>query len=94
MKATQHYWTAIETDRHLLHARVRSVNTEDLPVLQALWQASARRSARDAYDLACGKETPRQIRAYAIGYKKLFPPVKSAAPATQPSQDVHEEEEA
>lgn len=94
VRATQHYWTAIEADRHLLHARVRSVNTKDLPVLQRLWQANARRSARDAYDLACGKETPRQIRAYAIGYAVLFPTAKSAAPTTQPNQDVHEEEEA
>lgn len=94
VRATHHFWTSIEVDRHLLIDRVRSINTDDLFRLQGIWRSHLNRNARDAYDLACGKETPRQIRAYAIGYAVLFPSPKASIPAPQPSPAVHEEEEA
>ena len=93
-RATQHFWTAVESLRRLLMAQIEAFGTPDVVARQTAWRTAVRRAANDAYELACGKETPRQIRAYAIGYAVLFPSAKAAAPATPPSQEVHEESEA
>jgi hypothetical protein len=36
------------------------------------WGQSGSRAARAAYERACPHETPRQIRAYALGLNALF----------------------
>lgn len=36
------------------------------------WAQSVRRASRAAYERACPHETPRQIRAYALGLNALF----------------------
>jgi hypothetical protein len=36
------------------------------------WGQSVWRAARAAYERACPHETPRQIRAYALGLRTLF----------------------
>ncbi|MBZ5514847.1 MAG: type I-E CRISPR-associated protein Cse1/CasA [Acidobacteriia bacterium] len=48
------------------------------------WGQSLWRAARAAYERACTRETPRQIRAYALGLKTLFAaPAESAEVGTE-----------
>ena len=54
-----------------------------------VWGQSVRRAARAGYERACPHETPRQIRAYALGLKTLF-----AAPARQAEVKTEKETEA
>lgn len=72
-RATQHFWTAAENLRWMLMDQIEAFGTPGFVVRQKAWRAAVRQAARAAYDLACGKETPRQMRAYAIGYAVLFP---------------------
>jgi hypothetical protein len=53
------------------------------------WGQSVWRSARAAYERACPHETPRQIRAYALGLKTLL-----GAPAEQAKVETEKEAEA
>lgn len=53
------------------------------------WGRSVWRAARTAYERACPRETPRQMRAYALGLKALF-----AAPAERAAVETEEEAEA
>jgi CRISPR system Cascade subunit CasA len=56
---------------------------------KTVWGQSVWRAARAAYERACPHETPRQIRAYALGLKALF-----AAPAEQAEVETKKEAEA
>lgn len=81
--ATRHYWTAVEKLGPLLMAYVATkgmpMGTDeeiDLAVqrteeTQKIWRDAVHRAARESYKLACGRETPRQIRAFALGWNKL-----------------------
>jgi len=74
-KAQSVFWTLLETRLNLL----LRFAVDDMPLDngkaqphatdwgEALWV-----SARSAYEAACGKETSRQLRAYAIGLNELF----------------------
>lgn len=94
--ATRHYWTAVEKLRPLLIAHVEAkgmpLQTQEQvktaaktsEETQAAWHKAVHGAARQAYVLACGQETPRQIRAFALGWGKLF--------AKQPANDAQEPE--
>lgn len=82
--ATRHYWTAVEKYRHLLMAHIDAIGTDQIEPTQKAWRSAAHKAAREAYAAACGQETPRQIRAFALGWKKLFVESKS--------KDVEEQE--
>jgi CRISPR system Cascade subunit CasA len=72
-KATRSYWTAIEKQRHLLMAYVDVFDDNSkYEAAQKAWRNAIHQAARDAFISACGQETPRQIRAFALGWKKLF----------------------
>jgi len=72
-KATRSYWTAIEKQRHLLMAYVDLFDVDEkYQAAQKVWRGAIHKAAREAYITACGKETPREIRAFALGWKKLF----------------------
>lgn len=72
--AAHHYWTAVEKKRPLLMAHVEAIGTTAEAVEQTrdAWHKTVHGAARQAYSLACGQETPRQIRAFALGLGKLF----------------------
>ncbi len=53
------------------------------------WGRSVWRAALTAYERACPHETPRQIRAYALGLKAL-----AAAPGEQPAVESEKEDDA
>jgi CRISPR system Cascade subunit CasA len=72
-KATRSYWTTIEKQRHLLMAYIDVFDVDDkYEAAQKAWHDAIHKAAREAYITACGQETPRQIRAFALGWKKLF----------------------
>lgn len=74
-KAQSMYWTLAETRLNLLLRFAMDSTPLNDNVAQphrtdwgkALWV-----SARSAYEVACSKETPRQLRAYAIGLNELL----------------------
>lgn len=70
--ATRHYWTSVEKLRPVLTAHVEAINTPDFDPARDRWRSAVHAAARDAYRLACGRETPRQIRAFALGWERLF----------------------
>lgn len=70
--AMRTYWTAVEKQRYLLMACVEALGTDGLEWARQMWGKALHKAARDAYVAACGRETPRQIRAFALGWKKLF----------------------
>lgn len=84
--AAHHYWTAVEKKRPLLMAHVEAIGTsaEAVEKTRDAWHKAAYGGARQAYSLTCGQETPRQIRAFALGLGKLF--------AKQQSHDAQEPE--
>lgn len=84
--ATHHYWTAVEKNRPLLMAHVETIGTtaEAAEQTRDAWHKAVHGAARQAYALACGQETPRQIRAFALGLGKLF--------AKQQTHDAQEPE--
>jgi len=72
--ATRSYWTTVEKYRHLLMAHIDAIGTteEKVESTQKTWRSAVHKAAREAYIAACGQETSRQIRAFALGWKKLF----------------------
>ncbi len=86
-KAAAQFWTEMELCvPYLLEAAATPASLG----LKHLWQNTAWgksvwRAARRAYEHACAHETPRQMRAYALGLNALF-----AVPAGQ-AEDENEE---
>jgi CRISPR system Cascade subunit CasA len=91
-RAYSNYWTVIEHRLELLNrfalepiprrnGKVQYRETE--------WGKHVCRCADNSYERACPHETPRQIRAYALGLKALF-----GAPAEQAEVETEKEAEA
>lgn len=78
--ASSDFWTEVEQSiPQLLAIAERPEKLGQPPKWQQTdWSKAVWSSARSAYDHACPHETPRQIRAYALGLKALF-----AQPATE-----------
>ena len=72
--ASHHYWTAVEKQRPLLMVHVDAIGTtaDAVEKTRDAWRKAVHGAARQAYQLSCGQETPRQIRAYALGLDRLF----------------------
>lgn len=70
--ATSHYWTAVEKNLGLLMAHIETIGTDKAISSQQEWQRMLFKSACDAYRVACGQETSRQIKAFAKGWQKLI----------------------
>jgi CRISPR system Cascade subunit CasA len=70
--ATTHYWTTVEVQLSKLMAHIDSINTDNAEPTREAWRKMLYAAAREAYSLACGKETPRQLRAFAKGWAKLI----------------------
>lgn len=70
--ATTHFWTNAEKNLSLLMAYIEALDKgEEANIVSDTWRKMLFTSACDSYELVCGKETPRQIRAYAKGWDKL-----------------------
>lgn len=69
--AISHYWTTIESNLQILMNHIDAIGTDDVIPTKQMWRSRLYAAARDAYRIACGKETPRQMKAFAIGWQKL-----------------------
>jgi len=68
---TTHYWTTIEKHLSLLMKHIKAIGTDDAIPTRKNWRNKLFQSACDAYQISCGQETPRQMRAFAKGWQKL-----------------------
>jgi CRISPR system Cascade subunit CasA len=84
--ASTHYWTAVEKNLPLLMTHVESLGTDETVSTRDAWRNTLLASARDAYRTACSQQTPRQIRAFAEGWKRLLQ--KRDAPAPVDKEDA------
>jgi CRISPR system Cascade subunit CasA len=73
-RATNHFWTSIEKLRHLLMSHVDTIGQDSKAVEDSRiqWRKAVFKAALDAYHITCGQETPRQMRAFALGWEKFF----------------------
>ena len=69
--ATTHYWTTVEKNLPILMTHIEAVGTDAAIPTREAWRKMTFSSACEAYRLACGQETPRQMRAFAKGWQKL-----------------------
>lgn len=71
--ATKYFWTSVEKLRPLLLAHIETLGTtaEVVEQSQSRWRKAVWAAAFDAYRLSCSQETPRQIRAYALGLSRM-----------------------
>jgi CRISPR system Cascade subunit CasA len=65
------YWTAVENNLPLLMTHIEAIGSEDAISTRKEWRKKLFSAACDAYRIACGQETPRQMRAFVIGWEKL-----------------------
>lgn len=65
------YWTTVEKNLSLLMNHIEAVGTENAMPTREAWRKMLYSAAREAYALACGQATPRQIRAFVKGLQKL-----------------------
>lgn len=70
-KAFLSYWTTVELNLHLLMSHIEAIGSETAVPTRDAWRKMLFFAACEAYSVACGQETPRQIRAYAKGLQKL-----------------------
>lgn len=69
--ATSHYWTTVEKNLSLLMAHVEALGSDAIDPTRSAWRRMLISAARESYELTCGQETPREIRAFAKGRQKL-----------------------
>ena len=69
--ASTHYWTSLEKSLPLLMVHIKAIGTDDAIPTRKAWRKMLFASACDAYRIACGQETPRQMKAFAKGWQRL-----------------------
>jgi CRISPR system Cascade subunit CasA len=65
------YWTLVEENLHILINYINAIGTDNAIPMQEEWQKFLKKSVKDSYDFVCSRKTPRQIKAYFSGLKKL-----------------------
>lgn len=70
-KGTTYYWTNVEKSLNLLIAHIEAIGTDEAISTREIWRYMLFATAREAYRIVCGHETPRQMRAFAKGWQKL-----------------------
>jgi CRISPR system Cascade subunit CasA len=68
---TRHYWTTIEKKLPLLMTHIEAVGTDAAIPTRDAWRKILFSAACEAYRVACGQETPRQMKAFVKGWQKL-----------------------
>lgn len=71
--ATTHYWTTVENSLPILFRHIESIGTTsgEVDSTRKEWHQAVWNAARESYELVCGRETPRQIRAFTLGWQTL-----------------------
>ncbi|MFO0906317.1 MAG: type I-E CRISPR-associated protein Cse1/CasA [Pirellulales bacterium] len=85
--AATHFWTAVEKNLPLLMTHIESLGTDNAGATRSAWHKMLFISALDAFRTACGQETPRQVRAFAEGWKRLVKQ-KVASPTTGDEEET------
>ncbi len=70
-KATTHYWTQVEKQLSVLMDHVQSLGSDKTSATEKAWCHMCYFAARDAYSTACGQDTPRMMRGFVKGLRKL-----------------------
>lgn len=65
------YWTAVENNLSFLMEHINAIGTDSAIPTREAWRKMLFSTACESYRIACGQETPRQIRAFAKGWQKL-----------------------
>ena len=65
------YWTTVERNLPLLMNHIEAIGTDAAVTTRGAWRKMLFSAACGAYHIACGQETPRQMRAFAKGWQKL-----------------------
>lgn len=68
--ARRHFWTRVEQHLSGLFMLAHNVVSPD-SIPGSPWGSAVMSAARDAYNQVCSRQTPRQIRAYALGLRCL-----------------------
>lgn len=69
--ATTHYWTIVEKNLPRLMAHIDAIDSDAAIPTREEWRRMLFDAAHEAYSVACGKETPRQMRAFVRGLQKV-----------------------
>lgn len=85
--ATTHYWTTVEKNLPLLMTHIEAIGTDAAITTREAWRKMLFVAACEAYRIACGQETPRQMRAFAKGWQKM------TTMKHEPESDTHETKE-
>lgn len=83
-----HFWTAVETNLDLLTAHVDAYGTDRFEPTAKTWRAMLRNQAQEAYQAVCGQGTPRQIKGFAQGWKKLNDRPKDSGPEARKQEEA------
>jgi len=70
-RALSRYWHTLDSESPLLLELVGKPMPIAFSEKGNAWGDLVRRSAREAYEATCPRQTPRQIQAFAAGLKKL-----------------------
>lgn len=71
---TNHYWTLIEKQRHLLMKYVALLGTDkdqEREKAKRAWLTAIKNAAEETYQTLCANGSPRQMRAYVQGWQVL-----------------------
>jgi CRISPR system Cascade subunit CasA len=82
------YWTSVERNLPLLMAHVEALGSDDFESTGEAWRKMLFKSALEAYRIACGQDTPRQIKAFAKGWERL---TSTKAESESDNQEIKEE---
>ncbi|MBI5552156.1 MAG: type I-E CRISPR-associated protein Cse1/CasA [Desulfobacterales bacterium] len=72
------FWTMVEKNLPILFRHIEAIGTNDAIPTRDSWRRMTFSAACKAYKVACGQETPRQIRAFSEGWSKLVSRESSA----------------
>ncbi len=70
-KATMQYWTTVEKNLSLLMTHIEAIGTDDAIPTREKWRKMLFTSACEAYRISCSQKTPRQMKAFTMGWQKL-----------------------
>lgn len=70
--ASTQFWTSVEASLSLLFVHVDALASDQAVATRDAWRAMLSQAARGAYQAVCGQETPRQIKAFTEGWRKLL----------------------
>jgi CRISPR system Cascade subunit CasA len=88
LTALTHYWTAVEKDLGLLMSHIEAIGTDRAIPTQEAWRKMLFASACRAFETACSQGTPREMKAYALGWRRLFQKPKTDGTITPGEEEV------